>query len=634
MPTNVYVSNSLSSDLSVQTQISPALSSEYWSDPSGSTDLPTGGGRTEIYWVDRNEGITNHDIWTITSTITVGGSAVLLQVQLTGTFASSDIAVQISAGGNATGWQGGNTQLKFTASDGLVYSVAASYVSDDTYNDVVYAVSQLQDTILPQIQHVVVLMNENRSLDNVLGWIYADTSPAQVLPPGSSSSYDGLVADTYSNSDPGVNSGQPVYATNGTTQWTEGSDTVQEWFVPSPDPGEEFDHVTTQVFNGGTTAVMGGFLTDYLTQYNGTSAEQIMQSFSTSQLPIISALAQSFAVSDAWFASVPSQTWPNRAFAQAGSSYGYTNNHYFPPWNLTTVFDVFTQQSLSWMVYNDGKLPSLTKTMFLGKYFGNETNFSGISEFQAACAQPATAPAGQKLPAFSFVEPNFGMDGNDESYHPPHDVRPGEQFLATIYNAIQQSPYRDDILFIVLFDEHGGTYDHVAPPGGAQPPQPYPVATDGSGFTFDRFGVRVPAIVVSSWVTPGTVFRSNTDVPLDHTSVLATLRDWQDLSSVFDTMLPSPRIASAPNLSYVLTETTAQSWPTLPTPPASLVTIPEPDDSAPLNGVQQSQLVAAASLAAGRLFTEEETRQAFERLKTHGDGRTWMTALQAHLPLK
>jgi phospholipase C len=634
MPTNVYVINNLASELSADTQISPALSSEYWSAPTGPTDLPTEGGQIEIYWVDRDEGITDHDTWTITSTVTIGGSAVLLQVNLVGTLVSSTITVQISAAGGQTGFVSVNTDLTFTASDGFVYKVTATFVPDGTYDDVVYAVSQLQSTILPQIQHVVVLMNENRSLDHLLGWIFAESSPTQVLPSGSSPSYDGLLANTYSNSAAGVNDGAPVYASNGTTQWTEGSTTIQEWFVPSPDPGEEFDHVTTQVFNGGANADMSGFLSDYLTQYNGSGVEQIMQAYSTSQLPIISTLAQSFAVSDAWFASVPSQTWPNRGFVQTGSSNGYTNNNYFPPWDITTIFDVFTDQNLSWMVYNDGELQSLTKTMFLDKYLGNETNFSGISEFQAACAQPATAPADQKLPAFSFVEPNFGVIGNDESYHPPHDVRPGEQFLATIYNAISQSPYRDDILFIVLFDEHGGTYDHVAPPSGARPPSPDPVATDGSGFTFDRFGVRVPTIVISSWVKSGTVFRSNTGVPLDHTSVLATLRDWQGLSSIFNTMLPSPRITAAPNLAYVLTEASPQSWPTLPTPPASETTIPEPDDSEPLNGVQQCLLVGAAALAAGRPFTETETQKAFARLKTHGDGRSFLTALQPKLPLR
>jgi phospholipase C len=482
--------------------------------------------------------------------------------------------------------------------------------------------------ILPQIGHVVVLMMENRSLDNLLGWIYPPGSmPAQVLPAGSSPDYDGL-NPSLSNSDPRVNGGQPVTVSNGTTGWIYESGTISQWAVPSPDPGEEFDHVTTQISND-----MGGFLTDYVGQAGGSPAEQIMQCYSVAQLPILSTLATSFAVSDAWFCSVPSQTWPNRGFAQTGSSDGMINNGWYVPWDITTVFDVLGSQGRSWMVYNDGLLPSLTKSMFLPRYLWNETSFAGIADFQAACSQPADAPPADKLPAFSFVEPNFGVVGHDQSYHPPHDVRPGEQFLATVYSAIRESPYRDDILFILLFDEHGGTYDHVEPPGGAEPPDPGAVSRS-ENFHFDRFGVRVPAIVVSSWVKPGTVFRSDTGVPLDHTSLLATLRDWQGLDQAFATSLPSPRIAAAPNLDFVLTETGAQEWPSLPTPPASLAVIPEPDDDEPLNDVQKSVLIGAAGIAAGRPFTAAEAMAAAAQLRTHGDGRAFLMALQPHLPMR
>lgn len=479
--------------------------------------------------------------------------------------------------------------------------------------------------ILPQIRHVVVLMMENRSLDNLLGWIYPPGSmPAQVLPAGSSPDYDGL-NPSLSNSDPRVNGGQPVTVSNGTTGWITGSATIGQWQVPSPDPGEEFDHVTTQISND-----MGGFLTDYVDVAGDSPPEQIMQCYSVPQLPILSTLATSFAVSDAWFCSVPSQTWPNRGFAQTGSSDGMINNGWYVPWDIMTVFDVLGDQGRSWMVYNDGVLPSLTKSMYLPRYICNETNFAGIGDFQAACAQPAAAPAG-KLPAFSFVEPDFGVWGNDQSYHPPHDVRPGEQFLATVYSAVRESPYRDDILFIVLFDEHGGTYDHVEPPGGAKPPLPGSTSGD---FDFDRFGVRVPAIVVSSWVKPGTVFRSDTDVPLDHTSLLATLRDWQGLGQAFCTSLPSPRIAAAPNLGYLLTETSAQEWPLLPMPPASLAVIPDPDDDEPLNDVQKSVLIGAAGIAAGRPYTAAEAMAAAAQLRTHGHGRAFAMALQPRLPMR
>lgn len=632
MPTNVYFGNGLAEALSADTQVAPHLSSNDWSDPNSPISLASGGGLPQLYWIDRDEGISDGEVWVVTTTITVGGTAVELQVKLKGTLLSSDMAVQLVAAGSSTGWQTASTQLAFAAADGKSYAVAATYVSGGIaqYDDVIFAVAQQQSRILTQIEHVVVLMMENRSLDNLLGWIYQPgTAPApkQFLPETSPTRFDGLQTG-FSNSDPSVNGGQPVYVTNGTSEWYEGGTTiVSEWFVPSPDPGEEFDHVTTQISDN-----MGGFLTDYVTQQAGLPAEQILQAYSVVQLPVISTLATSFAVSDAWFASVPTQTWPNRGFVQTGSSDGNINNNY-EPWDINSIFDVCTSNGLSWMVYNDGTLPSLTKVMFLGKYLCNQTNFGDIAAFQAACAQPADASPDDKLPAFTFVEPNFGVIGNDESYHPPHDVRAGEIFLSTIYSALQQCAYRDAILFLVLFDEHGGTYDHVEPPSPAKPPYPGGVSKE-ENFAFDRFGVRTPAIAVSSWVTPQTVFRSNTAVPLDHTSVLATLRDWQGLATDFATTLPSPRIAAAPNLAFVLDGDAPQPWPVLPPPPVALADIPEPADSEPLNGVQQSVLIGASAIVAGRPLTAAETQAALARLRTHGDGRAFLTALQPHLPMR
>lgn len=639
MPTYINIQNNLNTSLTVSTSVAPPLDSKYWGIDSG---VAIFGQSTKILQMNRNIGIKNGKNWVFTTALNLGGTTVQLQESLTGTLLSSDIAVQIIAGNQDTGWQKQDTELTFPAADGTHFRVTATYKLNGTYDDVTYGITQFAG-ILPQIEHVVVLMNENRSLDNLLGWLYADgTQPSQFLPPGSPNAYNGLAPNTYFNTNASVNGGKPVYASEGTTSWSEGSKTVSEWYIPSPDPGEEFDHVTTQIFDGAGTGNMGGFITDYLTQTGAESAAQIMQSYKPSQLKVINTLAKSFAVSDEWFCSVPSQTWPNRGFVQTGSSDGHTNNDLpkglpLNPWDIYTIFDVLGSQDLPWAVYNDGALQSLTKTMFLTKYEFNETNFLGIKEFQAACAQPASAPINLKLPVFSFIEPDFGVTDSkfDESYHPPHDVRPGEQFLAKIYNTLADCPYRDNILFIVLFDEHGGTYDHVVPKDGAQPPSPHPVATDGSGFTFDRFGVRVPAIVISSWVKSGTVFRSNNpNVPLDHTSVLATLRDWLGLSDAFKSMLPSPRIAAAPNLGYLLTETTPQLWPSIPTPTFDLASIESPSDDQPLNDVQRAILLGAAQMKAGGGYKAEAAGAQFEQLRTHGDARVFMKYLQPHLPLK
>jgi phospholipase C len=114
----------------------------------------------------------------------------------------------------------------------------------------------------------------------------------------------------------------------------------------------------------------------------------------------------------------------------------------------------------------------------------------------------------------------------------------------------------NETLLIITFDEHGGTYDHVLPPWGATCPD-HNSNPGREGFTFDRFGVRVPMVVVSPWIREGTVFRTDTDVPYDHTSILATLRDWLKIPA--DKMLPSKRIPNAPTLAQLLTLPSART---------------------------------------------------------------------------
>ncbi len=183
-------------------------------------------------------------------------------------------------------------------------------------------------------------------------------------------------------------------------------------------------------------------------------------------------------------------------------------------------------------------------------------------------------------------------DPNDE--HPPHDITAGEEFLHAIWEAVSQSPKWNKILLVITYDEHGGCYDHVLPPTNAVTPDP--ASNPGAeGFHFDRFGVRVPTILVSPYIEPGTVFRagvSDLGTPYDHTSILATLRDW--LAIPDSLMLPSKRIAAAPHLGPVLTRTTPRiDLPTIPSPaPRSLHA--QLAMSQPINDLQRSLLTASA----------------------------------------
>ncbi|PFH07935.1 phospholipase C [Collimonas sp. PA-H2] len=455
--------------------------------------------------------------------------------------------------------------------------------------------------ILPQVEHIVVVMLENRSLDNMLGWLYANgSSPAMVLPNASAKQFDGLHADMWNPVNSGYFGGDPpqkALVGRGSSSGT----------IPDPDPEETFDNVTYQLYGPQGAAAapswpMQGFVVNYATTTT-TDASQIMQCHDCAQIPVLAALARQYAVSDAWFASVPSQTWPNRAFAHAGTSNGRINNGSPPDpfqWDVPTIYNVLQAIGSSWSVYSNTLLtPSLTRTMF-PKLWDPLLNahFSRFTEFVDACASDT-------LPAYSFIEPCFLLEPNDQ--HPPHDIQAGEAFLHDIWTAVSTSPGWNRTLLIITYDEHGGCYDHVLPPAAAQAPDAASAPGD-AGFGFDRFGVRVPAVLVSPYIAAGTVFRSATGVPCDHTSILATLRDWIGIAAA--DMLPSKRIAAAPTLEQVLTLAAPRTdLPQIAAPAANWLA---PPPSTPLNDLQKSLVSGSArrfGLDPGATLTKIQTRQ-------------------------
>jgi phospholipase C len=455
---------------------------------------------------------------------------------------------------------------------------------------------------MENIEHVVVVMMENRSFDNLLGWLYDNSTnrPAFNIPSQSPTTFDGLAAGTYSN----TLNGTPVFASRPPTGWPPANNPN---VVPTPDPHEEFDHIAHQLYGtfpppAAAQPDMSGFLADYATAAGTTAAGQIMQSFGLREANVINELALNFAVCDRWFASVPAQTWPNRGFVHTGSSDGHINNDFYELYDIPTIFNVLGDQKESWGVFCDTNLiPSLTFGQFSPRLLDHVDRFRQYKMFKALCQHQPTAPAARKLPAYSFIEPRFvtelGLFKIDypSDYHPPHDVGRGEAFLADVYEAVRSSPYRDKILLVITFDEHGGCYDHVAPPSGAAAPDPWPISRDGT-FDFTRFGVRVPAIVISSYVRPGTVFRvAPGETPYDHTSILATLRDWLKLDSdPAHPFLPSPRIQAAPTLDRVLTLSPAErntNWPKIV--PHGTIGTDDTSFQTPLNDVQKSLLATA-----------------------------------------
>ncbi|MFV0432917.1 MAG: alkaline phosphatase family protein [Leucobacter sp.] len=409
----------------------------------------------------------------------------------------------------------------------------------------------------PGFDHLVVLMGENRSFDNLLGHLYTPDDP----PPGGS--FEGLAFGEYANTaEDGTEI--PAHIYDGPT------DRIMR--QPDPDPGEEYPHVNTQLFGvqnlnnkgqdvgdmvpsfnapkPGQKATMSGFVLDYETDFEGRTGkkpdaeqrDQIMGSFSPEMLPALSTLAREFGVYDHWHCAVPSQTFCNRSFFHASTSHGFVTNQFsggYEKWlkaaPTPTVFNRLEKAGLSWRIYFDElQLVSFTGMIHapvLEKYWKTE-HFATMEQFERD-AKNGT------LPAYAFVEPRMVYNHND--FHPPvgdlqasdidgenvyngalSDVRAGDALVHRVYTALRTSMSKQgsnylNTALLITFDEHGGTYDHVPPPQ-ATPPQK---GAGEMGFEFDRLGCRVPAVLVSAHVERGSVFSKE----MHHGSLSATLSD-------------------------------------------------------------------------------------------------------------
>jgi phospholipase C len=321
------------------------------------------------------------------------------------------------------------------------------------------------------------------------------------------------------------------------------------YFMPGADPGEGYAAANLQLFGTPAqptppTATNSGFVTNFAItipwdqQHGrsivaGTVAADIMGMFTPEALPILSGLARGFAVCDRWFASVPTETMPNRAFAAAGTSQGHMDDatHSF---TAPTIFGALTHKRVSWAIYGYNADP-LTRMTFSDTMNAPASHFGQFTDFTSA------AQKGQ-LPAYTFLEPSWGSKGNSE--HPNYDVALGEQFIHDVYYAVRNGSGWNQTLLVITYDEHGGCYDHVPPPSGAAPPD----STIGEfGFDFKRFGVRVPTVLISPLIAPGTVFRASGPTPCDHTSILKTIEQRWGLTPL------TARDAAAPDVSAVLT---------------------------------------------------------------------------------
>jgi phospholipase C len=424
---------------------------------------------------------------------------------------------------------------------------------------------------LSSVQNIVVLMLENRSMDHMLGYLYR--AQGNVSPTGQP--FEGLQG-TESNPDA---AGNPV------SVFPIEAGTPNAYLMPGADPGEGYMATNSQLFGAtatpaaGTVPTMDGFISDfaYTLEWQqregwsivpGTSANNIMGCFTPQMLPVLSSLARGFAVCDHWFGSVPTETLPNRAFLCAATSQGHMDDK-TKTFTAPSIFAALSKQGIDWAIYGYEAEP-LTKHTFTDITGEPASRFGMFKDFTAAAA------AGT-LPAFVFLEPDWGATGN--SQHPNYNVAAGERLIHDTYYALRESPQWQQTLLILTYDEHGGCYDHVPPPWGATPPD------DSAGefeFDFTRFGPRVPAVLVSPLIEAGTVFRvPEGATPLDHTSILKTLENRFGLAAL------TARDAAASDVSAVLTLATPRSDDPLAgvTVPSSTLAPPQEDKPSHLQEV-------------------------------------------------
>jgi phospholipase C len=393
---------------------------------------------------------------------------------------------------------------------------------------------------MAKIKHVVQLMLENRSFDQMLGFLYE----GKKTPNGQE--FEGLTGEESNPDETGRN--VKIYKIK--------PEDPHPYLMPGADPGEGFGNTNYQLFGTddpapGRAPTNKGFLinfkaaiaTDqskgYKDTIEGTDPSGIMGVYPPEMIPVMSSLAREYAVCDLWFSSVPTQTIPNRAFAAAASSQGRLDNH-VKIFTCPSIFGRLSDAGKDWAIYGYNRDP-LTRMDFPDTLHADERHFGHFRDFQERAKEG-------KLPEYTFLEPSFGASGN--SQHPNYDVAAGEQLIHDVYYALRANPEAwNATLLIITYDEHGGNYDHVPPPmdDRVRPPNDGTLSEVPS-FGFNRLGVRIPAVLVSPWIKKGTVFRAAPDAGhIDHTSVLRTIHD------LFGTKTLTERDAAAPSLLPVLT---------------------------------------------------------------------------------
>jgi phospholipase C len=356
---------------------------------------------------------------------------------------------------------------------------------------------------LDALKHIVVLMMSGRSFDHMLGSLKA-VNPQ----------IDG-VDGTQANPDI---QGSPVLV----------QPLAQFQGQLDPGPDSAFAAVDQQIFAGDQSnprvASMQGFVQNYFQQTQDLAhSQRIMYYFSEDKLSVLTSLATNFAVFNRWFASIPGPAIGNRAFAHYGTSFGQVGMDDFYP-KGKSIYERLQNAGHTSKVYSFDYFNQANSAVEVVNLLQRWPQFSGTyNKFVTDCKSGT-------LPDYSFIHPNYTEHLTDDGLqlasdqHPDHNVEAGELYIASVYNAIHSNPALwASTALLVVYDEHGGIFDHVPPPAcAADGYSAGPTDTQlNYTFNFDRLGVRVPAILISPWVPKGTVVSA--ERVFEHASIPATV---------------------------------------------------------------------------------------------------------------
>jgi len=410
------------------------------------------------------------------------------------------------------------------------------------------------------VETIVIVMLENRSFDHMLGYLSLEdetnrTDIEGIADPADPAYINDSAGETYSllpMKDAGLPGDLP-----------HGRDLVDVQLAKSAASGKY---------------EMTGFVESYRRFMNvprvKTKAPPMGFMKDGSQVPTLNFFAENFTVCDHWFAPLPADTQPNRLMALSG--FTTVDVTVARTLDQELVYEWLTERRIRWRVYRSG-LPFCTLFPRMWDEILDNTLFRSIRQL----AKDVKTERDHTYPEVILCEPAYfdspissGFERNDD--HPPLPVGPGQRFLREIYEALTANPARwAKTVMIVTYDEHGGFFDHVPPlkiPTDPPPGVSYP--------RFETTGVRVPGLIVSPMVAPGSVYSGK----LDHTSILQFLAEMFGEGD-YSADVKRRKQAGITSIADVLTLSqprAAVAMPALKTHAvASVVPVPEPDDKTP-----------------------------------------------------